>query len=133
MRQTFAGHKPAVVVPAFAQPAGGVRLSVKSGKTSTPDPVEGWLRWYFSSFLMPFLRVFQIPAMQTQPDSFQVDVSFEDGGYIAECEAIGLVTEADTYEELLERAWEIAPEIAELNGITGAFSLVFCQTQRQPV
>ena len=40
----------------------------------------------------------------------------EDGMWIAECDEIGLVTEAGTYEKLTHRVWEIAPEIAVANG-----------------
>ena len=40
----------------------------------------------------------------------------EDGMWIAECDEIGLVTEAETYEKLTGRVWEIAPEIAVENG-----------------
>jgi hypothetical protein len=62
---------------------------------------------------------------------FVVQVTFSDGFYIAECEAIGLVTEEKTYEALVKRAWEIAPEIAEMNGIHEPLVLSFQQTQRQ--
>ncbi|MDR1849934.1 MAG: DUF1902 domain-containing protein, partial [Zoogloeaceae bacterium] len=82
-----------------------------------------WPFWCMSVFRMP------------RPCSFEVTVTCEDGGYIAECEKIGLVTEADTYESLIERAWEIAPEMAELNGFSfapGDMSLTFRQTQEQP-
>lgn len=49
-------------------------------------------------------------------ESFAVEVTHADGMWIAECDALGLVTEAKTYGELTARAWEIAPELAELNG-----------------
>jgi enoyl-CoA hydratase/carnithine racemase len=61
---------------------------------------------------------------QQQPE-FLVEVTPEDGGYVAECAEIGLVTEADSYEELIERACAVAPEVAEMNGFSGGFSLVF--------
>ena len=34
-----------------------------------------------------------------------------------ECHDLGLVTEADSYEALVRRARQIAPELAELNGL----------------
>lgn len=48
---------------------------------------------------------------------FTVNVSVCNGIWTAECDALGLVTEADSYETLTVRAWEIAPELAELNAI----------------
>lgn len=47
--------------------------------------------------------------------AFMVDVSVCDGIWTVECDALGLVTEAESYEELIERARQIAPELAELN------------------
>ncbi len=46
---------------------------------------------------------------------FVVVVSVCDGIWTAECDDLGLVTEADTYEALTDRVREIAPELAELN------------------
>ncbi|HGY3148201.1 TPA: DUF1902 domain-containing protein [Morganella morganii] len=37
--------------------------------------------------------------------------------WIAECDALGLVTEAETYDDLTNRVWEIAPELYEMNGL----------------
>lgn len=48
---------------------------------------------------------------------FDVNVSVYKGIWAAECDLLGLVTEADSYEELTERALEIAPELAELNNV----------------
>lgn len=48
---------------------------------------------------------------------FIVIVSVHDGIWTAECEALGLVTEAESYNELIERTWDIAPELVELNSI----------------
>ena len=47
---------------------------------------------------------------------FTIAVTEEGGIWIAECDAIGLVTEAAGFEALTRRVWEIAPELAELNG-----------------
>lgn len=55
-----------------------------------------------------------------------VNVSVCEGIWTAECDALGLVTEAQNYEELTHRALEIAPELAELNHVTN-FKLRFVQ------
>ncbi|MCC8375112.1 MULTISPECIES: DUF1902 domain-containing protein [Photorhabdus] len=46
--------------------------------------------------------------------SFVVKITHDDV-WIAECDELGLVTEAKSYDELTERVWEIAPELYELN------------------
>lgn len=53
--------------------------------------------------------------------SFDVNVchDHDDNVWVAECDALGLVTEAPTYEELTERVWQIAPELYEMNGFGG--------------
>jgi hypothetical protein len=50
---------------------------------------------------------------------FVAEVIFdaECGMWVATCEELNVTTEALSYEELTARVWEIAPEIAELNGI----------------
>ncbi len=48
---------------------------------------------------------------------FEVQVTRDSGMWIAECHALGLVTEAESYEALVQRARQIAPELAELNGL----------------
>lgn len=48
---------------------------------------------------------------------FDVNVTVDNGIWTAECDELGLVTEAVSYENLTERAFEIAPELAELNNI----------------
>ena len=45
--------------------------------------------------------------------------------WIAESEALPLATEAPTLDALIARVWDIAPEIAALNGHRGALSLRF--------
>ena len=37
--------------------------------------------------------------------------------WVASCDALHLVTEADSYDALRHRVWEVAPELAELNGV----------------
>lgn len=51
------------------------------------------------------------------PAPFEVEATVCDGIWTAHCPALGLVTEAETFEALVERAWEIAPELAELNDV----------------
>ena len=50
-----------------------------------------------------------------------IDVDFchdhEDNVWVAQCDALGLVTEAATYEELTGRVWVIAPELYVMNGL----------------
>ncbi|WP_256125185.1 DUF1902 domain-containing protein [Photorhabdus luminescens] len=46
--------------------------------------------------------------------SFVVKVTHDDM-WIAECDELGLVTEAKTYDELTERVWEIVPELYEMD------------------
>jgi hypothetical protein len=36
---------------------------------------------------------------------------------VATCEDLSVTTEAPSYEDLTARVWEIAPEIAEMNGL----------------
>lgn len=38
--------------------------------------------------------------------------------WVASCDALGLVTEAESYDVLVERVWQIAPEMAVINGLT---------------
>lgn len=40
-----------------------------------------------------------------------------DGMWVATCDDLCLVTEAGTYEALIDRAWQIAPELAMENGL----------------
>ena len=47
------------------------------------------------------------------------------GCWIATNDDLPVATEAPTLEELIERVWAIAPEIAELNRIPGALHLRF--------
>ncbi|MGB5834362.1 MAG: DUF1902 domain-containing protein [Thiohalocapsa sp.] len=61
--------------------------------------------------------------MNNTPPLFTVGVSQCDGIWTAECAALGLVTEADSLEALQARVWEIAPELADLNGLGDRESL----------
>ncbi|WP_151732241.1 DUF1902 domain-containing protein [Acinetobacter ursingii] len=48
---------------------------------------------------------------------FIVNVTHIDGIWVGENDDLGLVTEAKSYDELTERVWEIAPELADLNDL----------------
>ncbi|MBD2816577.1 DUF1902 domain-containing protein [Xenorhabdus sp. Flor] len=52
----------------------------------------------------------------TRLEAFVVNVIHDDM-WIAECDELGLVTESKTYDELIEKVWEIAPELYEINGL----------------
>jgi len=49
----------------------------------------------------------------------------EEDLWIAESDALPLATEAPPLGALIDRVWEIAPEIAELNGHKGKLNLRF--------
>ncbi|HDL7604572.1 TPA: DUF1902 domain-containing protein [Yersinia enterocolitica] len=42
---------------------------------------------------------------------FIIKVINDHGVWVAECDELGLVSEAGSYEELTEKVWEIAPEL----------------------
>lgn len=46
-----------------------------------------------------------------------VIVTQGDGMYTAECDALHLVTEARTFEELTARVWALAPDMIDANGL----------------
>ena len=63
---------------------------------------------------------------------YQVDVSCSNGVWTAVCDKLGLVTEADKYEDLIDRAWDIAEELYVENGLgsdTDALRLSFIHAQ----
>ncbi|MDC9606868.1 DUF1902 domain-containing protein [Xenorhabdus griffiniae] len=67
----------------------------------------------------------------TRLEAFVVNVIHDDM-WVAECDELGLVTEAKTYDELTEKVWEIAPELYEINGLgdhSEVFRLKFVQEQ----
>lgn len=47
--------------------------------------------------------------------SLVVEVTNDSGTWVAECDSLGLVTEADSFDHLKERVWEIAPDLAHDN------------------
>ena len=54
-----------------------------------------------------------------KPAPYVAEVIFdvECGMWIATCEELSVTTEAISYGALTARVWEIAPEIAEMNGL----------------
>jgi len=58
-----------------------------------------------------------VQANELTVKAFEVDVSVLDGIWTAECDPLGLVTEAECYDDLIARVWEIAPELVELNNL----------------
>lgn len=68
----------------------------------------------------------------SRPFDVNVCHDLQENVWVAECDALGLVTEAATYEELTDRVWEVAPELYEMNGFGGnpsRISLSFNQEQ----
>jgi hypothetical protein len=49
--------------------------------------------------------------------AYKVDVTQGDGMYTAECDALHLVTEAETFEALTARVWELVPDMIAANGL----------------
>jgi hypothetical protein len=49
--------------------------------------------------------------------SYVVTVFHEDDTWVGICDDIPVATEASTIDQLIERVWLIAPEIADLNGL----------------
>jgi len=54
--------------------------------------------------------------MKKKTPGFVISVFEEDGAWIAVNDDLPIATEAQSYSELLERVWEIAPEMPVLNG-----------------
>ena len=61
---------------------------------------------------MTNILAFKKPA-DNQP--IDVEVTHGDGMFTAECGALHLVTEANTFEALTERVWQLAPDMIEAN------------------
>ena len=49
--------------------------------------------------------------------SYIVTIYHEDDTWIGICDDIPVATEAATIDQLIERVWLIAPEVADLNGL----------------
>jgi hypothetical protein len=54
---------------------------------------------------------------RSAPYVAEVIFDAECGMWVATCEELSVTTEAPSYEALTTRFWEIAPEIAEMNGL----------------
>ena len=77
-----------------------------------------------------------MPQAAIDTQGFTLQVTEHDGVWVAVCDPIGLVTEADSFEELTRRVWAVAPELAELNGYRlrpGALRLRFEHVETEPL
>jgi hypothetical protein len=84
-------------------------------------------------------KIVPIPA---EPVTFDVEVTHaiaqdEDDCtmWVAVCDGLHVVTESETYEGLVKRVWEIAPEMAQENGLNippGALRLRFIHVEGSP-
>lgn len=83
-------------------------------------------KWYVAT--MPavdsfFGRTFSdtLDSVRTRLDrllpALIVNVTHGEGMFTAECDALHLVTEAATFEELTAKVWELAPEMIEANDL----------------
>lgn len=81
-------------------------------------------RWYVDTILQVdkhFGRTFMdtLHSVKDRLDRINppliVHVSHTEGFWTAECDELGLVTEAESYEELTDRVWAVAPELAHEN------------------
>lgn len=73
---------------------------------------------------------------KAKASSFEVVVTCQVSIWTGECDALGLVTESDTYDGLVARTCLIAPELAELNGVaadTDNLNLSFPSAKSQRV
>ena len=59
-----------------------------------------------------------LPFPNTKPSAvYVVEVVHDEDMWVGSCDALHCCTEAPTYEELMARFWEVAPDIASENGI----------------
>jgi hypothetical protein len=58
-----------------------------------------------------------ISLHKTIPRTFTAQVRHVDGVWIGVIDALGVVTEADTYEAMYENVWRLAAEMAQENGV----------------
>jgi uncharacterized protein (DUF1810 family) len=58
-------------------------------------------------------------AMPVRAVTFDVEVihDAQAGQYVAVCDGLRLATEAPSFDALIARVWEIAPEMAQENGL----------------
>jgi hypothetical protein len=84
----------------------------------------------------------QVVSIPTKPVIFDVEVTHaiaQDEAdrtmWVAVCDGLHVVTESETYEGLLKRVWEIAPEMAQENGLNvapDALRLRFIHVESRP-
>jgi len=55
--------------------------------------------------------------VRNAPPPLPVTVTHGEGVYTAHCEALHLVTEAETFEALTARVWELVPDMIDANGL----------------
>lgn len=120
--------------PAIQFHAAGSLLSALSDLIDVDDHelressfrVTTLLRW-FSSTLVQVDQHFgrgireMLESVKSRLDrinpALPVIVTQGDGMYTAECDALSLVTEAKTFEELTEKVWELAPDMIDANNL----------------
>jgi hypothetical protein len=98
------------------------------------------LQGFFFSRTVYSGGVSKVVSMSSKPVIFDVEVAHaiaqdEDDCtmWVAVCDGLHVVTEAETYEGLVHRVWEIAPEMAQENGLNiapDALRLRFIRVER---
>jgi hypothetical protein len=97
-----------------------------SGLRETAFRINALYKWYI--FTMPKVDDFfgitvddMLHSVAQRLDVMNppliVNVTLSNGFYTAVCDALHLVTEAQTIDELRDRVWELAPELVELNNL----------------
>jgi hypothetical protein len=72
------------------------------------------------------------PDLSQTETVYEVKMFREGDGWVALCDALPVATEAPTVDQLMERVWSIAPEIAELNGLAVDTMRLRFVTETQP-
>jgi hypothetical protein len=109
MRTNLARHSRTAPV-AHVDPARTRIIAIRSiEEPEAPLPLLWW-RWWLNT-----MRSVMNP-LELKERTFVVEVESDEDGYTAVCPEIGLITEAENWDALVERACLVAPEIAEENG-----------------
>ena len=77
--------------------------------------VAAFLEKLLDDYLEGNLETIQPEYIHQHDHSFVVNVATAEGIWFARCQALGLVAEADSYDELIERVWQILPALAAAN------------------
>ena len=77
--------------------------------------VAAFLEKLLDDYLEGHLETVQPEYIRQHDHSFVVNVATADGIWFARCQDLGLVAEADSYDELIERVWQVLPELAAAN------------------